>query len=1435
MFQLATSSRHRRLTSLIAAGVVAAFGAAGLQAAPFDPPAQAAGPPAYQDASLPFEVRAADLVSRMTLPEKAEQLRATNPNFGGQAPAIGRLGVRAYSYWNEALHGVARAGGTAPSTPAGYAHQVGEATEFPTGLGLAASWNRELVGEMAKATSDEARGYYEDPLNETPPDGWSDRWGLTYWSPTINLHRDPRWGRAEETYGEDPYLTGQIGGQFVAGMQGNLEDSQGYLKSVTTPKHFLANNSENDRHSGSANLTEPEMREYYTAAFNTLMSDYGAASTMTAYNSVNGVPQSANFYALETLARRTWGFDGFVTSDCGAIDDVTDPHTPNMNDGHAWAPAILGREATRPEGTAWSLKAGTDVDCTGGQYSANLIPAIQLGLLTENDVNVNLTRAFTVRMRLGEFDASTPWSSFTIDNQISTAAHRASAKKASGEAVVMLKNDGNLLPFASTVDDVVVLGEFAGSAPVHGDYSPTFVPPDLASQNVKAALEDRLGAAHVKHDAATVVPSRPGIGVITFWDATGNTDLGKVYPHDLVNTTNPQYSNYAPNIFDGTGWGFPGVFFSDRFDATGQDLQGWVEFNIPVPANAVKVSLEQFGGPPTPGGKFVISSVTGAGPGAVLAPVAEITQDPNGSSAGGWFPAPVQTGKIDLQDTTIAGTTPRLRIAYVNTSNVGSKVGAGAAGDAQLKASVAAADAVVVYVGTRESDSAEEQDRASIALPRYQAEVAADACALNPNTVVYIQAVGEVDIRPFKDACKAILWSTYNGQFQGDTVPDILWGDINPSGKLPFTYYEDPIRDLQATTDYTMTPTDGRLGRTYQYFTGPVQYPFGYGLSYSTFTFANMAVSKSAVTPNDTINVSVDVTNTSAVAGKEVVELYVISPNAASALRPDKQLKGFEKVEIAAGATKSVSIELDIADLWFWDEAGSRRTYDAGQWTVLVGPSSATDAGLTKPITLSGTLAPALDVVAAVPDGTVLNTRTPNNAIHANLSATRTDQSFYDMSKVKVAYTSSNPAVAKVDQTGAVKAVGAGVAQITAAVTADGKTKADTFPVVVYDGTFVSDDGAVLFDHSVAFADQTVSLDDALAGVAMGAELVPAAWGSNVVYSIAPMDVNTAGASVTKGGELTASKPGTVRVTAVASRDGKYYSSTATVTVTKAAAASPEVDAALDAAKEAVAAAKEAADAAKKAAEEAAKKGAAGDPAQAQAALSTLVATMAALEPAAYSAASWDAVSKAIDAAKAVLANPAATPEQISAAIQALASSVGGLVKAAPVTFDRVKAAQASVTLVKGKAIKLAAKAYQSDGSTAAIKWSSSKKAVAAVSATGRIVAKKAGTAKIKATSGGKSATITVRVVAKKPAKSAVTSVSASVPASVKVGATAYVTASYKPAKAVSAKVSYSSSAPAIVSVDSTGRLVGLAEGTAKITVKAGSKSKAYTVTVAKG
>ena len=446
------------------------------------------------------------------------------------------------------------------------------------------------------------------------------------------------------------------------------------------------------------------------------------------------------------------------------------------------------------------------------------------------------------------------------------------------------------------------------------------------------------------------------------------------------------------------------------------------------------------------------------------------------------------------------------------------------------------------------SDSSEDEDRANIELPRGQAELVKTVAELNPRTVAWIQAISTVDIEPFKDSAAAIVWSTYNGMYQGDTVGRILFWTANPSGKLPFTQYAD-VEQLADARDYTMTPTDGRAGRTYQYFTGDVTYPFGHGLSYSQFEYENLQLDRSRVDVNGKLTVSVDVRNTSDVDGAEVVQLYVSSPKADRATRPDAQLKGFTKVSVPAGETRRVELEVDATDLWFWDTTADQKSYELGRWDLWVGPSSDASESLGSSFVLSGTLKPSIGVVAAVPDGVVLNTETPGNVIHANLSATRNDDSFYDLAKVDVEYVSSDPDVAQVDRDGTVRPVGAGVAQITATVAADGDRESTTFPVVVRSGAVVVDGDVTLHERLVSFPDQDVRWTDARRVVSLAASVVPAAAGATYTYRVALNEDNTAGATVTPEGLLRATTKGEVRVTVVADVAGVKYSRTATVTV----------------------------------------------------------------------------------------------------------------------------------------------------------------------------------------------------------------------------------------------------------------------------------------------
>ncbi|MDR1295768.1 MAG: glycoside hydrolase family 3 C-terminal domain-containing protein, partial [Bifidobacteriaceae bacterium] len=855
--------RSRAIASCATAGLALGALVVPLTAAPVG--AAPAPTPIYKDDSgaYSFEERAVDLVGRMTLDEKLTQFSAsTSP----AARAIPRLDVRAYRYWNEALHGVAR---------------NGEATSFPTGLGIGATWNRELVAEGLAAAGDEARAYWNTgSLN----------YGLTYWSPTINMGRDPRWGRAEESFGEDPYLMGEIAGAFVDGLQ---SDDPTYLKSVATAKHYAANNNENNRHADSSDMSQKDLREFYLPAFQNVTENHDLGSLMTAYNSVNGTPMPANEFLVEDVLRRTWGFDGFITSDCGAID--------NVGADHQWTPSFQDHLVTRPEATAYSIKAGTDIDCSGGQYTANLAPALNEGLLTEDDVDIALVRMFTIRMKTGEFESSPPWpaSTYSVANEISAPDHLETAEVMSEEAIVLLKNEAAagesapILPLpkgAGEIDNIVVAGTLADRM-VLGDYS--------ASSTV---------------------------------DGNSNCE----------GTTTP--CNH--------------------------------------PLNGIREAVEAMGG---------------AG--------ASVTFVANNDSN-------------DLTDAE--------------------------------KATVAAADAVIVVVGTYNSDSSEGGDRGNLNIPR-QATLANAVAAENPRTVVYISSVAMVDIEAFRNNVPAILWSTYNGQRQGTAIGRVLWSidGVNPSARLPFTWYTS-ASELPGIKDYVLAPHDGARGRTYQYFTGAITYPFGHGLSYADFTYANLRLDRATATGDDTVTATVNVANTSGVAGQTVVQLYAKSPLADGQTRPKAKLVAFDKISLKAHQTKAVRFEVPVSDLWYWDEAASAERIDLGTWTLQSGASVADDATVaTFEVTAPRTR--TLQQVRTIPSGAVLDLDNPDASIDAGASAAANDQSFYNLSDpaVRVVYTSSNPAVASVSRAGEVRGVSDGVATITATVTAEGTTASDSFAVSV--------------------------------------------------------------------------------------------------------------------------------------------------------------------------------------------------------------------------------------------------------------------------------------------------------------------------------------------------------------------------------------------------
>lgn len=1080
-------SPGRRSLALGLAWVVA-VGGLGALARPTS--ASAESTPAYRNTSLPFSVRAADLVSRMTLEEKYDQLIAMQPHATWRAKpkAIDRLGVKPYGYWAEANHGL-----YFPTIPGN-----GNYTQYPQSTSIASTWNPAITRRIAGGIADEARVTYNTSCppgvaNPNPVGGACH--GLTYWSPNQNLNRDPRWGRADESYTEDPFLAGQVAGAFVTGLQGGTSSrpstvptgAHDYVQAVATPKHYLANNSEANRDFGTSNITERSMHEYFLPPFAASAGGARARSLMAAYNAFSvvedyttdypsaasyptlwsprdnatpggtpGTPAAASRYAIETMLRRSYGFDGYVVSDCDAITRVHGTGTS----GHSWQPVQLGGQTQvgKTLGNAWALKAGTDLDCSGGDYpTATGLPAAQSqGFISEADVDIALVRTFTARFQLGEFDpvASVPWNSESYslsaagdpDVKLASPAHRAVAHESALEAPVLLKNVGTTLPFAgAATGKTVALGHVDS---LNGFQSGSYSGPTAVNTTFAQALAERTGSSA---SAVTAGSSTPFLS---------------------------SHLALFPNVLDANG-------------------------------------------------TAITTSVCASSP---CDPVADA---------------------------------------------------------ATAEYQISQADNVVVVVGHRTDDGGEGRDRATVVMPRMQAELIRDSIAplaqkYGKKVVVWIQAKTMVDVSAFKDlpGVGAIVWSSFNGMYQGKAMAELLFNDTvtledgrtavaNFSGKLPLTWYSDVDAQLgpaaapdRAIEDYRMTKAEGaKCGRTYLYYqVGPgcaaPHFVFGHGLSYSPFVYGTPRLSSAKITPDDSVTVSVPVSSRVANnPGKAVVEVYARAPKGADGnQRPLKQLKGFVKSGVIAGTSTTVKVTIGAGDLWFWDDVQHKKVFPTGDWTILAGPSSA-DADL-KPVTLrvTGHRTAGVEVVSAQPDATELSLDTPDNRINAQLSVTKHDMTFWNLSDraLTVTYTSSNPLVAKVDASGSVKPVSTGAVLITAKATANGESRSTTFPVVVTSGAPDATGSAFpnAYTSRVDFGDREVSLDQASSGTQLSARVFPSDPTATYSYQIAPMDTNTAGANVTSAGVLTATRTGHVRVTVTATRAGVQTSESALVTIT---------------------------------------------------------------------------------------------------------------------------------------------------------------------------------------------------------------------------------------------------------------------------------------------
>lgn len=945
----------------------------------FFPGRRDAKQPIYLNTAYSFRERAADLVSRMTPEEKQSQL-------GNTMPAIPRLGINAYDVWGEALHGVMGRTFISGRT----------ATSFPNSVAMGAAWDPELMKRETSAIADEARGFNYDVI-----------YTLTYWSPVVEPMRDPRWGRTGESFGEDPFLISEIGRGFIEGLMG---DDPVYLKAVPCGKHYFANNSEFNRHTGSSDMDDRDMREFYLLPYRELIRKNNLPAIMTAYSAVNGIPVSAYKYLVDTIARKTYGLNGYVTGDCDAISDIFT--------GHHYA-------KSNAEATALGLKSGVDTDC-GSVFQASALDALKQGLITEADMDRALVNIFTIRMRLGEFDprGKVPYAGIK-PGIINDPSHNDLAIELATKTPVLLKNNvvaktgRKALPLnTDAIKKIAVIGPQADRVEL-GPYSGQ--PEPSVRITPLAGIQNYLSKNKLNTEVAFV--------------SGGNTarrsDFYSLISFSIINKDR-SVKDYDATKSDAASEGLVTAVVGYRSGPSavrGIKDGDWTSYNNIDISNADSIKFNM--SISTEGG--LIEVRLGSPTGNIIASSKVVSKQQGGMGFGRTSIIPVKINNLGI-------TGPQTIVIVYHEPEI-------PATDKATLSLAASSDVALVFVGTDETTAREEADRSTLVLPGNQNELIRSVAAVNPNTIVVVQSLGMIEIDEIKNNpnISGIIWTGFNGQAQGTAMAKILFGEVNPGGKLNATWYKS-LNDLPDFADYTLRGGQGKNGRTYWYFNKDVSYEFGYGLSYTSFVYSNFTINKSNITPNDKITVTVDVKNTGEVYGDEIIQIYLRTPESPATLeRPIKRLKGFKRVTIAAGQTKTVSIDINCSDLWFWDTRNEKIMFDKGRYVFEVGASSKDIRGQVE-ATMSGTYNPVLKTVVAECDKVVLR---PGNTVQTSVTAAMSDDSFYNIENAQVTFKSNNPAVASVNGTGNVTAKGVGTATIFAYVTVNGKTLSGSYPLKV--------------------------------------------------------------------------------------------------------------------------------------------------------------------------------------------------------------------------------------------------------------------------------------------------------------------------------------------------------------------------------------------------
>lgn len=837
--------------------------------------------PAYLKPSLPIRQRVDDLIARMTLEEKVRQMQHT-------APAIPRLGVPAYDWWNEALHGVARSG---------------YATVFPQAIGMAATWDFDLVRREGGVISTEGRAKFNQAQRE---DNHSIYYGLTFWSPNINIFRDPRWGRGQETYGEDPFLTGKLGVAFVEGVQG---DDRKYLRSVATPKHYAVHSGpELKRHGFNVNASPHDLEDTYLAAFRATVTEGHALSVMCAYNAVDGEPACANTYLLQKTLRDAWGFQGYVTSDCGAVADITAGHHFTADNEH---------------GAGAAVRAGTDTTC-GDEYVA-LVNAVHDGLVQESDLDASLRRLFTARMRLGMFDPPADVSFNSIPaSQNSSPEHRRLALRAARESMVLLKNQDGILPLRAGVKTIAVIGPNAESlSALEGNYNGAPLQPVLPLDGMLRQFSDKAQVLYAQ--GSPYVTELPVPVPRTVFQAASEAAVPGLKGEYFANADfsgKPALVRIDPQIqFDWSAAspapGIPKRAFAVRWSGTlSPPGPGDYTFGIEQPScwpcqdqETFRMYLDD---------KLVISS----------------TQDDRRPETPRFA--------VNFPD----GRPHGFRLEYTHRAQL---FGAGVTltwrPPAELLRQEALkmaqrADVVVAFVGLSPGLEGEEMgihvegfnggDRTDIGLPRAQQDLLEELASAGKPLIVVLMNGSALAVNWAEQHAAAILEAWYPGEEGGTAVAETLAGVNNPAGRLPVTFYAS-LDQLPPFDDYSMK------NRTYRYFAGKPLYGFGYGLSYANFAYSDPKLSSGRLQAGQPLTIEIGVRNTAKkVAGDEVVELYIEYPQSPGA--PLRALKAFKRIHLAPGESQRVIFTLDQRDLSLVTEVGEHKILP-GSYRVFVGGS----------------------------------------------------------------------------------------------------------------------------------------------------------------------------------------------------------------------------------------------------------------------------------------------------------------------------------------------------------------------------------------------------------------------------------------------------------------------------------------------------------------